>query len=69
MKLTEIMGSGDPGSFLKQELEEGLEPITSRVDDLEKKLDRILSTLVKIEVTLKKIEPVAQLLNKLPFLK
>ena len=53
MKLDKLIGgiaqSGDPGAFLKAEIEEGLEPITKRVDALEKKLDLIILTLGRIE--------------------
>jgi hypothetical protein len=59
----------DPGAALKKELEEGLEPITSRVDALEKKLDLILVTLTRIEKILKAIQPAVDLIRKIPFLK
>ena len=68
MKLDGIL-SGDPGAFLKQELEEGLGPITQRVDALEKKLDLIIVTLTKIEKSLKAIQPAVDLIKKIPFLK
>jgi hypothetical protein len=64
-----IAQSGDPGAFLKQELEEGLEPITKRVDALEKKLDLIILTLGRIEAGLKAVQPVIDLVKKLPFFK
>jgi hypothetical protein len=64
-----IAQSGDPGAFLKQELEEGLEPITKRVDALEKKLDLILLTLGRIEAGLKAVQPVIDFVKKLPFFK
>jgi hypothetical protein len=64
-----IAQSGDPGAFLKQELEEGLEPITKRVDSLEKKLDLILLTLGRIEGGLKAVQPVIDFVKKLPFFK
>ena len=39
MNLNQIVGdiaqSGDPGAYLRKELEEGLSPITKRVDALE----------------------------------
>jgi hypothetical protein len=37
-----IAQSGDPGAFLAKELSQGLEPITKRVDALEKKLDLLI---------------------------
>ena len=73
MKLDKLIGgiaqAGDPGAFLKQELEEGLEPITKRVDALEKKLDLIILTLSRIESALKAIQPVIEFVKRLPFLK
>ena len=58
----------DPGAYLKKELEEGLEPITKRVDALEKKLDLLLLTAKRIEDLLKKMEPVVNLIKKIPFI-
>jgi hypothetical protein len=73
MKLDKLIGgiaqSGDPGAFLKAELEEGLEPITKRVDALEKKLDLIILTLSRIEAGLKAVQPVIDFVKKLPFFK
>jgi hypothetical protein len=59
----------DPGTYLKQELEQGLEPITKRVDALEKKLDTIILTLGRIEAGLKAVQPVIEFVKKLPFFK
>lgn len=64
-----IAESGDPGAYLKQELEEGLEPITKRVDALEKKLDLIILALSRIEAGLKTVQPVIDFVKKLPFFK
>ena len=64
-----IAQSGDPGAFLKQELEEGLQPITKRVDALEKKLDLIIMALGRIEAGLKAVQPVIDFVKKLPFFK
>lgn len=73
MKIGKLVGdlveSGDPGSYIKQELEEGLEPITKRVDALEKKLDLIILTLGRIEAGLKAVQPVIDFVKKLPFFK
>lgn len=73
MKLDKIIGglaqSGDPGAFLAQELEQGLEPIIKRVDALEKKLDLIILTLGRIEAGLKAVQPVIEFVKKLPFFK
>ena len=68
MKLDGFL-SGDPGTFLKQELEQGLEPITQRVDALEKKLDQLISLCIRIENLLKAMKPVMDLIKKVPFLK
>jgi hypothetical protein len=64
-----IADSGDPGSYLKQELAEGLSPVTERVDRLEKKVDLLLLALGRIEAALKAMQPVIELIKKLPFLK
>jgi len=66
---TDVAKSGDPGAFLKQELEEGLEPITKRVDALEKKLDQLISLCTRIENLLKAMKPVVDLIQKIPFIK
>jgi hypothetical protein len=67
--VSNIAESGDPGAFLKQELEEGLGPITKRVDALEKKLDQLISLCTRIENLLKAMKPVMDLMKKVPFLK
>jgi hypothetical protein len=73
MKLNKIVSgiaqSGDPGAYIRQEVEEGLSPITERVDRLEKKIDLLILTMQRIEEGLKKIEPLYNLLVKLPFFK
>jgi hypothetical protein len=61
--------SGDPGAYLKRELEEGLEPITKRVDALEKKLDLLILTAQRIEDLLKAMKPIVDLIKKIPFIK
>lgn len=63
-----VAESGDPGAYLKRELEEGLEPITKRVDALEKKLDLLILTAGRIEDLLKAIKPVVDLIKKIPFI-
>jgi hypothetical protein len=60
---------GDPGAYLKKELEEGLEPITKRVDALEKKLDLLILTAKRIEDLLTAMKPVVDLIKKIPFIK
>lgn len=70
MKIQDLakMGS-DPGKYIKEELEEGLQPITERIDRLEKKLELLAQTAQRIEALLIKIQPVADLIKKVPFLK
>jgi len=68
MNLTNIL-SGDPGILLKQELEEALTPVTTRVDALEKKLDLLILTAKRIEDLLKTLTPIVALMKKIPFLK
>jgi hypothetical protein len=65
----DIAKSGDPGAFLKQELEEGLQPIIKRVDALEKKLDLLILTAQRIEALLNSMKPVVELIKKIPFIK
>ena len=60
---------GDPGAYLKRELEEGLQPITKRVDALEKKLDLLILTAQRIEALLNAMKPVVELIKKIPFIK
>ena len=64
-----LVESGDPGAFLKQELEEGLEPITKRVDRLEKKIDMLILLMKSIDDNLKKLQPLYDFVTKLPFFK
>ena len=58
----------DPGTYIKQELEQGLDPILTRVDKLEKKLDLLILAIGRVEALLKTIKPVVDLIKKLPFL-
>jgi chaperonin cofactor prefoldin len=73
MKIGKLVGdlveSGDPGAYLKQELEEGLEPITKRIERLEKKVDMLILLLKSIDENLKKLQPLYDLIIKLPFFK
>jgi hypothetical protein len=68
-RLNDLSKAVDPGAFLKQELEEGLQPITKRVDALEKKLDLLILTAQRIEALLNAIKPVVDLIKKIPFIK
>jgi hypothetical protein len=65
----DLVESGDPGAFIKQELEEGLEPITQRVDRLEKKVDLLIDLLTSIDTNLKKLQPLYDFVVRLPFFK
>ena len=69
MDFTNLLKVGDPGALLKQELEEAISPVTTRVDALEKKLDLLILTAKRIEDLLKSMKPVIDLVKKLPFLK
>lgn len=68
--LSELAEAGkDPGKYMKEELQEGLEPITKRVDALEKKIDMMILLMRSIDENLKKLQPLIDALTKLPFLK
>jgi chaperonin cofactor prefoldin len=64
-----IADSGDLGSALRKELEEGISPVTERVDKLEKKIDMLILTMRSIDESLKKLQPLYDLVVKLPFFK
>jgi hypothetical protein len=61
--------SVDPGAVLQQELEEAISPITNRVDRLEKKIDMLILLMRSIDDNLKKLQPLYDVLVKLPFFK
>ena len=73
MNLDRLVGgiaqSGDPGAFIKQEIQEGISPITDRVDRLEKKIDLLILTMQSIDSNLKKLQPLYEFVVKLPFFK
>ncbi len=73
MKLDKIVSglaqSGDPGAYIKQEVEEGISPITQRIDRLEKKVDMLILTLKSIDESLKRLQPLYDFVTKLPFFK
>ncbi len=73
MKLDKIVNnlasSGDLGTALRSELEEGISPITQRVDRLEKKIDMLILLMRGIDDNLKKLQPLYDLIIKLPFIK
>ena len=64
-----ITQSGDPGAYLRNEIEEGISPITDRVDKLEKKIDMLILLMRSIDDNLKRLQPLYDLIIKLPFLK
>ncbi len=64
-----IADSGDPGAYLKQEIEQGIKPITQRVDRLEKKIDMLILLMKGIDDNLRKLQPLYDLVVKLPFFK
>ena len=59
----------DPGAVLQRELEEAISPITGRVDRLEKKIDMLILLMRSIDDNLKKLQPLYDILVKLPFFK
>jgi len=73
MNLDKLVGgiaqSGDPGAFIKQEIQEGISPITDRVDRLEKKIDLLILTMQSVDSNLKKLQPLYEFVVKLPFFK
>lgn len=73
MNLDNLVGNlaktGDLGAAIRQELEEGISPITERVDRLEKKIDMLILLMKKIDEKLDQIKPLTDLLLKLPIFK
>lgn len=70
MNLDNLVGNlaktGDLGAAIRQELEEGISPITERVDKLEKKIDMLILLMKKIDEKLDQVKPLTDLLLKLP---
>jgi hypothetical protein len=60
--MNNLSSSVDPGAVLRQEVEEAISPITERVDRLEKKIDLLI-------LTVRGIQPLSDLVLKLPFFK
>jgi hypothetical protein len=60
--MNNLSSSVDPGAVLRQEVEEAISPITERVDRLEKKIDLLI-------LTMRGIQPLSDLVMKLPFFK
>jgi hypothetical protein len=73
MKIGKLVGdmveSGDPSAYIRQEIEEGISPITQRIERLEKKVDMLILLLKSIDENLKKLQPLYDLIVKLPFFK
>jgi hypothetical protein len=73
MNLDRLVGgiaqSGDPGAWIRSEIEEGISPITDRVDRLEKKIDLLILTMQSVDSNLKKLQPLYEFVVKLPFFK
>lgn len=73
MKIGKLVGdlveSGDPGAYLKQEIEEGITPITERIERLEKKIDMLILLMRNIDDSLRKLQPLHDFVTKLPFFK
>lgn len=67
--VSSLSRSVDPGAVLKQELEEAILPITSRVDKLEKKIDMLILLMKSIDDNLRKLQPLHDFVVKLPFFK
>jgi chaperonin cofactor prefoldin len=73
MRLNDLVGnlasSGDLGTYIKKELEEGIEPVTQRIDRLEKKIDMLILTMKSVDEGLKRLQPLYDFVTKLPFFK
>jgi hypothetical protein len=53
--------------YLAKEVTEGIAPLATRVDRLEKKLDLLILTAQRIEDLLTKMQPLVKLMQKIPF--
>ena len=73
MKLDKLVGglveSEDPGAWMRSEIKEGISPITDRVDRLEKKIDLLILTMQSIDSNLQKLQPLYDIVTRLPFFK
>jgi chaperonin cofactor prefoldin len=49
--------------------EEGIEPVTQRIDRLEKKIDMLILTMKSVDEGLKRLQPLYDFVTKLPFFK
>lgn len=62
------LGGKGPGKLLAEELKDVISPVTSQVEELSSRLERIETLLVQIDKSLKLLRPLAKLLSKIPFL-
>ena len=73
MRLNDLVGnlasSGDLGTYIKKELEEGIGPVTQRIDRLEKKIDMLILTMKSVDEGLKRLQPLYDFVTRLPFFK
>ena len=72
MKLKGLVPGLDPddlGKYLKKELKEGISPVLDKADSLNNNLNHLIEVMERIESVLKKLEPLANLLSRIPFLK
>jgi hypothetical protein len=59
----------DLGKYLKNELKEGISPVLEKTESLNDNLSHLIEVMERIEAVLKKLEPLANLLSKIPFLR
>lgn len=64
-----ITGDKDPESVLTERLKEVISPVTDRVDSVEETLKELIETVKRLESLLQSLQPLANLINKIPFLK
>jgi hypothetical protein len=72
MKLKGLVPGLDPddlGKYLKKELKEGISPVLEKADSLRDDLNRLIEVMERIEAVLKKLEPLANLIRRIPFLR
>lgn len=72
MNLKGLVSGFDPddlGKYFKNELKEGISPVLEKTESLNDNLNHLIEVMERIESILKKLEPLANLLSKIPFLK
>lgn len=72
MKLKGLVPGLDPddlGKYLKKELKEGISPVLDKADTLNDNLNHLIEVMERIESALKKLEPLANLIRNIPFLR